>query len=130
MNFNQLLKDRNLKIQGATTDENFEIKNLRSTYLMKQRIFHHRTNSYTAEQNGLCESVNRIVVEKDRCFIFDASLKIKFWAEAVNLRNKFVLTEINNKTSYEDRTSQKSNLSHLLLFESKSWYMFEMCHKS
>ncbi|CAF4946174.1 unnamed protein product [Pieris macdunnoughi] len=88
----------------------------------KQGIVHQRTNAYTPEQNGLCERMNRSVVEKARCLIYDAGLEKKFWAEAVNtsvyLRNRSVVTGLNNKTPYEVWTGQKPNLSHLRIFGS------------
>lgn len=37
------------------------------------------------EQNGLCERFNRTVVEKARCFLFDAEHEKRFWTEAVHM---------------------------------------------
>ncbi|CAG4970927.1 unnamed protein product [Colias eurytheme] len=115
-------KDRKIKILrtdngGEFCGQEFE------KYLKKQGIVHQRTNAYTPEQNGLCERMNRSIVEKARCLIFDADLDKKFWSEAVNtsvyLRNRSVVTGLNNRTPYEVWTGQKPNLSHLRIFGSK-----------
>ncbi|CAG4939045.1 unnamed protein product [Colias eurytheme] len=115
-------KDRKIKILrtdngGEFCGQEFE------KYLKKQGIVHQRTNAYTPEQNGLCERMNRSIVEKARCLIFDADLDKKFWSEAVNtsvyLRNRSVVTGLNNRTPYEVWSGQKPNLSHLRIFGSK-----------
>lgn len=53
-------------------------------YLKKMGIVHPRTNPYTPEQNRLCERMNRTIIKKARCLLFEAKLGKEFWAEAVN----------------------------------------------
>lgn len=114
-------KDRKIKILRTDNGGEFCSQEF-DKYLKEQGIVHQRTNAYTPQQNGLCERMNRSVVEKARCLIFDAGLEKKFWAEAVHtsvyLRNRSVVTGLNSKTPYEVWTGSKPNLSHLRIFGS------------
>lgn len=67
-------------------------------YLKKMGITHQKTNPYTPEQNGVCERMNRTILEKAGCLLFEAGLDVKFWAEAVNTA---VCTESNSKSWIE-----------------------------
>ncbi|CAH2109181.1 unnamed protein product [Euphydryas editha] len=66
--------------------------------------------------------MNRTIVEKARCLLFDAGLEKEFWAEATNtavyLQNRTVLAGLNNKTPYELWTNKKPDISHLRVFGS------------
>lgn len=42
------------------------------------------TTSYTPQQNGVAERMNRTLLERTRAMLGAASLEKKFWAEAVN----------------------------------------------
>lgn len=114
-------KDRKIKILRTDNGGEFCSREFEK-YLKEQGIVHQKTNAYTPQQNGLCERMNRSVVEKARCLLFDADLNKKFWAEAVNtsvyLRNRSVVTGLNDKTPYEVWTGEKPNLSHLRVFGS------------
>ena len=47
-------------------------------FLARNGIIHQKTNPYTPEQNGMSERLNRTVVEKAKCLLFDANLKNDF----------------------------------------------------
>nr|XP_018901181.1 PREDICTED: uncharacterized protein LOC109033162 [Bemisia tabaci] len=49
-----------------------------------QGVRHLTTVDYTPQQNGVAERVNRTLLEKARCMLFDANLPKSYWAEAVN----------------------------------------------
>lgn len=92
-------------------------------YLRKCGIVHQKTNSYTPEQNGLCERYNRSIVEKARCLLFDSQLQKCLWAEAVNtavyIINRVPAAGIgNNTTPYEMWMGRKPKLDHLRIFGS------------
>lgn len=91
-------------------------------YLKQYGIIHQKTNSYTPEQNGVCERANRTVVEKGKCLLYDAKLGKRFWAEAastaVYLKNRSIVSGV-PKTPYELWHGSKPNLSHIRLFGSK-----------
>lgn len=71
----------------------------------------------------MCERLNRTVVEKAKCLLFDAGLTKRYWAEAVNtavyLRNRSVASGLNNQTPYEAWTGEKPDVSHVRIFGSK-----------
>lgn len=87
----------------------------------KSGIVHQKTNPHTLEHNGLCERLNRMVVERVRCFLFDANLENSFWAEAVNsivyVRNRTLASGL-DKTPYELWTGRKPDHSHIRIFGS------------
>ncbi|CAH2109249.1 unnamed protein product [Euphydryas editha] len=65
------------------------------------------TCPYTPEQNGLCERMNRTLVEKARCMLFDAQLSKMFWAEATNtavyLHNRTVVEKENTTIAVTEK---------------------------
>lgn len=112
------------KIKTVRTDNGKEFCCVSFDSLLKKHgIIHQLTNSYTPEQNGLAERLNRTVVEKARCLLFDGKLDKRFWAEAVNsavyLRNRSVSSSLGNKTPYELWTGKIPNISHLRIIGSK-----------
>lgn len=92
-------------------------------FLESNGIVHQKTNAYTPEQNGVSERMNRTLVEKARCLMFDAKLSKQFWAEAINtaayLRNRLVVTGLNNKTPYEIWHGRKPDVSNIRIFGSE-----------
>lgn len=117
-------KQKERKIKVLRTDNGGEFcSHDFEKYLKQQGIIHQKTNAYTPQQNGLSERMNRSLVEKARCLMFDAGLPKKFWAEAVNtslyLRNRSVVAGLNNRSPYEVWTQKKPNLSHIRIFGSK-----------
>lgn len=105
---------------GEFCNQNFE------AFLQKSGILHQKTNPYTPEQNGMIERMNRTIVEKSRCLLFDANLKKELWAEAVNtsvyLYNRSSVSGIKT-TPFEAWTGQKPNVANFRVFGSKV-----MCH--
>lgn len=53
------------------------------SYLKKTGVIHQKSNPYTPEQNELFERMNRTLIEKARCILFDAKLGKEFWTEAI-----------------------------------------------
>lgn len=127
----QCFKDYTAKVENKL---NKKIKILRSdngrefcngefdSFLRIKGIVHQKSNPYTPEQNGLSERMNRTIIEKARCLLFDANLKKEFWAEATNtavyLHNRTVSACLSYKTPYELWTNTKPNISHLRVFGS------------
>lgn len=114
----------NRKIKILRSDNGGEFCNAEfSIYLKKMGIVHQTTCPYTPEQNGLCERMNRTIVEKARCMLFDAELTKIFWAEATNtavyLHNRIASSVLQGKTPYELWHNVKPDISHLRVFGSK-----------
>lgn len=84
--FKQLVENQTGKrIKTLRTDNGTEYLNDRMRQLMsKSGIRHETTTPYTPQQNGMAERMNRTLVEKARCLLFDAKLSARFWAEAIN----------------------------------------------
>lgn len=110
------------KLKTLRTDNGGEFcSSEMKSFLLKAGIAHQKTNPYTPEQNGMCERMNRTVVERARCMLFDANLPKQFWAEAVNtavyLRNRTIASGL-TKTPYELWTGRKPDVSHVRVFGS------------
>lgn len=94
------------KIKIIRTDNGLEFCNKElNSQLREAGIRHQTSNTYTPQQNGLAERMNRSLVEKARCMIFDADLSISFWAEAVStaayIYNRSPTRSITGKTPEE-----------------------------
>jgi transposase InsO family protein len=80
-------------------------------------IVHQRTNSYSPQENGMAERLNKTLVERARAMLENSGRE--FWAEAVNtansIRNKIV-SRIHGKTPIEVLTGEKPPISHLRVF--------------
>lgn len=92
-------------------------------YYKNQGILHQQTNAYTPQQNGMSERMNRTIVEKARCLLYDAELEKKIWAEAVAtavyLRNRSVVSGL-KKTPYEMWFNKRPDVSGIRIFGSKT----------
>ena len=79
------------------------------------------TTTYTPEQNGVSERLNRTIMECIRSLLFDSSLPPEFWGEAAQtacyLRNRLPLGDSHGaKTLYELWTGFKPFIEHLRVF--------------
>ncbi len=113
--------DRKIKI--LRTDNGGEFcSSVFESFLKVNGIIHQKTNPYTPEQNGMSERMNRTIVEKARCLLFDGNLSKIFWAEAVNtavyLRNRSVVTGL-DKTPVEMWSNKKPDVGHIRIFGSE-----------
>lgn len=85
--------------------------------LRKDGIKVQRTNTYTPEQNGVAERLNRTVMESARCTLIQGDLPKAFWAEAVNtavyLRNRCSHKTLGDHTPFELWTGRKPSVRHL-----------------
>ncbi|GBP14615.1 Retrovirus-related Pol polyprotein from transposon TNT 1-94 [Eumeta japonica] len=123
--FKSLVENQqNKKIKIFRTDNGLEFcSNEFEGYLTDAGIIHQKTNTYTPEQNAVSERMNRTIVERARCMLFDARLDKSFWPEAVNtavyLRNRSVAIGLNNRTPFELWTNKKPDLSHIRIFGSQ-----------
>lgn len=114
---------KKIKILRSDNGKEFCNKEL-SNFLAASGIKHQTSTPYTPEQNGLAERMNRTLVERAKCMLFEAKLQKSFWAEAVataayviNRSPSRVLAEV---TPYEKWTGKKPNISHLKIFGSKA----------
>lgn len=112
------------KIRTLRSDNGGEYCNgAMKDYLRSAGIVHQTTVPYNPEQNGVAERMNRTLVEKARCMLFDAKMPTKFWAEAV-VTAAFITNRLpsqENKMSPEEIWSKKRpELSGLRVFGCKA----------
>lgn len=113
------------KIKVLRTDNGGEYTgNQIEDYLRSSGVQHQTTASYTPQQNGLSERMNRTIVERARSMLSDARLGKEFWAEAVNtavyLINRSPASGVNKKTPEELWTHKKPDLQNLRIFGCKA----------
>lgn len=117
MSENQL----NKKIKVLRTDNGLEyINSSFKSICEKSGIVHQKSCAYVHEQNGVAERMNRTIMERVRCMLFDADLEKRFWAEAVStaayLLNRTPCRSSKLKTPEEFWSGKQPDLSHLRVF--------------
>ena len=110
------------KIKILRTDWGKEFVNTEfNTFLTECGILHQHSAPYAHEQNGLAERVNRTILEKARCLMFQCGLSTKYWPLAVEaaiyLYNRTWHSAI-GKTPYEARFGRKPHVENIRLFGS------------
>lgn len=114
-------KIRTIRSDNGTEYCNKEMRD----FLLEAGIHHQTTVPYTPEQNGVAERMNRTLVEKARCMLFDAKLPMQFWAEAV-VTAAYVVNRVparkaaNNKSPEELWTGKVPELKDLRVFGCKA----------
>lgn len=74
------------KVKYLRTDNGLEFCNKAfNEFCKKEGITRHRTCTYTPQQNGVAERMNRTLMEKVRCLLNESGLGEKFWAEAAEI---------------------------------------------
>ena len=73
------------KVKKLRTDNGLEYCNCRFDQFCKdERVVRHRTCTYTPQQNGVAERLNRSIMNKVRSMLSESGLDQKFWAEAAS----------------------------------------------
>lgn len=71
----------------------------------KYGMRHEKRAPYSPQQNGVSERMNRSLIEKVRCMLFDAKLSKGFWGEALaaaaDIVNALPNISTNNKSPNE-----------------------------
>jgi transposase InsO family protein len=109
------------KLKTLRTDNGGEFVNGEfDEYLRGLGIRHECTMSYTPQQNGVSERLNRTLVTKARCMLHDAGLSENFWAEAVKaanyVKNRSASDVCGGVTPYELWYGRKPNVGYLRVF--------------
>lgn len=82
---------------------------------------------YSAQQNGLAERMNRTIIEKVRCMLFEANMSKGFWAEAVHAAADIVNVLPNrtngNRSPDEVWFGKKPNIEMFRVFGCKTMVM-------
>ena len=109
------------KIKCMRTDNGLEFcNNLMDKMCKEAGIRRHMTCTYTPQQNGVAERMNKTIADKVRCMLAEAGLEKKFWAEAastaVYLTNRTPNASIEFKIPEEVWSGVKVEFSHLRRF--------------
>ena len=88
-------------------------------YLKKKGIKHETSVSYSPQQNGVAERMNRTLLESAREMVYHAGLSKEFWAEAINtaafIRNR-VVTVTTGQSPYERWYGKVPDMSQFRVF--------------
>ena len=89
------------------------------SFLAEKGIQHQKSAPYSPEQNGKAERLNRTLEERTRALLYDSSLSLNLWAEAMNtasyLRNLAPVAGL-PKTPWELFYGVQPDVSHLRTF--------------
>ena len=93
----------------------------------KNDIIRHFTVRNTPQQNGVTEHMNRTLLEKVRCMLFNAGLGKEFWAEAItyacHLISRLPSAAIGGKTPFEKwYVKPAEDYGSLYVFDSIAYY--------
>lgn len=123
--FQRLVENQTSKrIKIFRSDNGTEFVNRRMGDIMKRSGIVHQTSApHTPQQNGMAERMNRSLVEKARCLMFDGKLRQSFWAEAVSTA-AYLINRLPSsgtlRTPFEIWTGSKPDLSNLRVFGCKA----------
>ena len=109
------------KVKTLRTDNGLEfVKTEFEVFCQTEGIQRHKTVSYTPQQTGLAERMNKTLLERVRCMLLSAKLPKSFWGEAVNtaayLINRSPSTTLGFKVPEEVWSGRKPDLTHLRIF--------------
>lgn len=129
MKYKSLVENqKDCKIKILRSDNGLEYSGkLFNQELEKAGIKREYTVSYTPQQNGIAERMNRTLVEMARCLLSQANLSNEFWAEAVStaayIRNRCPTKVLGNMTPFESWFGRKPNVSHFKTFGCKAYVL-------
>ncbi|KAG7567097.1 Integrase catalytic core, partial [Arabidopsis thaliana x Arabidopsis arenosa] len=111
------------KVKCLRTDNGLEFCNTRfDSYCKTHGIERHRTCTYTPQQNGVAERMNRTIMEKVRCLLNESGLDESFWAEAAAtaayIINRSPASAIDHNVPEELWLNKKPGYKHLKRFGS------------
>jgi Reverse transcriptase (RNA-dependent DNA polymerase)/gag-polypeptide of LTR copia-type/Integrase core domain/GAG-pre-integrase domain len=117
----------NKRIKILSTDNGKEYINYKfKEYLINHGITHQLSPAYSPESNGIIERINRTLINKVRCLLFNANLPNYFWGEALlvatYLYNRSPHNKLNYKTPYEAKYNKKPNITNIRTFGSIIYY--------
>ena len=115
------------QVKALRTDNGSEYVNSAvSSFLKSKGIVHQTTMTYTPQQNGKAERLNRTLMEKVRAMLSDAGLNKSLWGEAVytanTLRNRSPAAG-KDKTPWELFFNSKPDVSFLRPFGSTAYVL-------
>lgn len=123
------------KIKKFRSDNGKEFINKNFENLFKSSgIKHEKSTPYTPQQNGVAERMNRTLIEKVRCMIYDSNINKNFWAEAllaaVDIVNALPNRSNNNKSPDFIWYGKNTKFDNFKIFGSKAMVLKPAQHRS
>jgi hypothetical protein len=117
----------NKRIKILSTDNGTEYINKRfKIALDKAGIIHQTSSTYTPEQNGFIERINRTLLNKVRSLLLNSNLNKKMWGEAllsaVYLYNRTPHSKLGYKTPHEIKNGELPNIGNIKVFGSLVYF--------
>ncbi|CAA7029216.1 unnamed protein product [Microthlaspi erraticum] len=114
------------KVKYLRTDNGLEFcNNAFDEFCRENGITRHRTCTYTPQQNGVVERMNRTIMEKVRCLLSESGLKEAFWADAaatsVYIINRSPSSTIGFKCPEEIWLGKQPGYKHMKKFGSVAY---------
>lgn len=118
-------KQTGYKIKTLRSDNGGEfVNNTLGQWLKDEGIHHQYTISYSPQQNGKAERINRTLQEMARCMLADAQLPNMLWAEAINTANfirNITLRPSKDIVPYKEFWGVDPTYANLRVFGSKAY---------
>ena len=123
----------NKRIRIYATDNGTEFINKKfKSYLINHGIIYQLSPVYTPESNGLAERINRTIINKVRCLLYNANLPKELWGEAAitatYLYNRTPHSKLDFKTPYELKYNKRPDISNIKTFGSIAFYKNKNSH--
>jgi hypothetical protein len=117
--------NRTIKIIG--TDNGLEFVNSRfKEFTTNYGIIHQFSSPYTPEQNCLIERINRTIIETTRALLFNSTMDLKYWGEAletaVYLYNITPHSSIQFKSPFKVLNNRKPSNKNIRIWGSIAYY--------
>uniref|UniRef100_A0AAV1UWU0 Integrase catalytic domain-containing protein n=1 Tax=Peronospora matthiolae TaxID=2874970 RepID=A0AAV1UWU0_9STRA len=114
------------RLRCLRSDNGSEFVNKTTAGICQQNgIVHQRSVSYSPQQNGVAERMNRTIMENARSMLNYKDVSTEWWAEAViaavNLINRSTNTAHLDMTPYELEYTIKPQMDHLHVFGSQGF---------
>lgn len=122
------------KVKVLRTDNGSEYVNAGLENFLRQKgIVHQLTVPYSPQSNGSAERLNRSLMNKVRCLLYNANLDDKMWAEAVNtaafLINRSPSSRLSGKLPEEVWSGHRVNLKNLRVFGCEAFAHVDDCKR-
>ncbi|KAI4324102.1 hypothetical protein L6164_023666 [Bauhinia variegata] len=130
--YNFISQHFHTSISSIRTDNGTEFFPL-STFLTNKGILHQKSCAYTPQQNGLVERKHQHLLTTARSLLFQASLPLHFWGDAIltatYLVNRLPTPLLHNQSPFEKLFSKPPSYSHLRVFGSLAFALNKSPHK-
>jgi transposase InsO family protein len=112
---------KNYTIKAVRSDRGGEfVNNTMRAWLTEKGILHDLSCSYTPQQNGKAERMNRTLAEMVRCMLLGSGLPKKYWDYAVQyatwIQNRCVTAKRRHVTAYQLLMGERPSLGQAKVF--------------